>query len=171
VHEFRPDELAEAVGKHFAATALYEQRAWLGSSIVASAAQAGDDLVATDVLSLGGNEEDGPIYSIVAAADAAPPALEDLVAVGEAFEARWWEEQVENVRKDAMFAFERSNDALSRLHETSAQLVDANQELAQIPLLRHKLATLEEQHAELAREYHALLGSTSWKVTKPLRRG
>jgi ubiquinone/menaquinone biosynthesis C-methylase UbiE len=170
VHEFRPAELAEAVGEHFAHTALYEQRAWLGSSIDATAAKAGGDLASTDVLRVGTDEE-GPIYSIVVAADSAPPALADLVAVGAAFEARWWEEQVENVRKDAMAAFDRSNDALARLHETSAQLVDANQELAQIPLLRHKLAALEEQHAELSREYHALLESTSWKVTKPLRRG
>jgi ubiquinone/menaquinone biosynthesis C-methylase UbiE len=177
VREFRPSELTELVGTYFAATAVYEQRAWLGSSIVADAGKPTDELAATDVLRLGG-EEDGPIYSIVVAAEKAPPPVEDLIALGDAFEARWWDEQVENaregadaVRKDAMAAFDRSNDALSRLHETSAQLVDANQELAQIPLLRHKLATLEEQHAELSREYHALLESTSWKLTKPLRRG
>jgi len=182
VHEFRPAELAEAVGKHFDHTAVYEQRAWLGSSIATGAAKAPkarstDDLASTDVLRLS-TEDQGPIYGIVVAAAATPPALEDLVAVGDAFEARWWEEQVENaregaeaVRKDAMAAFERGNEALSQLHATSAQLVDANQELAQIPLLRHKLATLEEQHADLSREYHALLESTSWKVTKPLRRG
>jgi SAM-dependent methyltransferase len=171
IHEFRPAELAEVVGKHFASTATYEQRAWLGSAITGTAGEAGDDLVSTDLLRLRSAEDEGPIYSIVVAADADPPAVEDLLALGDAFEARWWEEQVENVRKDAMAAFDRSNDALARLHETSAQLVDANQELAQIPLLRHKLATLEEQHAELSREYHALLESTSWKVTKPLRRG
>lgn len=171
VHEFRPAELAEAVGRHFAATALYEQRAWLGSSIAASAALAADDLAATDVLRLRGDENEGPIYSIVVAADAAPPALEDLLAVGEAFEARWWEGQVENVRKDAIKAFEDGNKALQRLNEASVALVDANQELAQIPLLHHKLATLIEQHTELSEEYHALLESTSWKVTKPLRRG
>ncbi|HEX3360159.1 MAG TPA: methyltransferase domain-containing protein [Solirubrobacterales bacterium] len=170
VHEFRPAELAAAVGAHFAETAVYDQRAWLGSSITVDAGRAADELASTDVLRVEGEEDDGPIYSIVVAADKAPPALEDLVALGEPFEARWWEEQVENVRKDAMAAFDRSNDALSRLNETSAQLVDANQELAQIPLLRHKLATLEEQHAELSREYHSLLESTSWKLTKPLRR-
>jgi ubiquinone/menaquinone biosynthesis C-methylase UbiE len=178
VHEFRPAELAEAVGKHFATTAVYEQRAWLGSSIASDDAQEGADLASTDVLRIAGGEDEGPIYSIVVAADAAPPQLDDLVAVGDAFEARWWEEQVEsiragadNVRRDAAKAFERGSEALGQLHQTSAQLLDANQELAQIPLLRHKLATLEEQHAELSREYHALLDSTSWKLTKPLRRG
>jgi O-antigen biosynthesis protein len=178
VHEFRPAELVEAVAKHFTETAVYEQRAWLGSSIAADAGQPTRELISTDVLHLEGAEEEGPIYSIVVAGETTPPALEDLVAVGDAFEARWWEEQVDNVRnetlavrKDAMASFERSNDALTRLHDTAAQLVDANQELAQIPLLRHKLATLEEQHAELSREYHALLESTSWKLTKPLRRG
>jgi O-antigen biosynthesis protein len=181
VHEFRPAELDEAVRKHFAETAVYEQRAWLGSSIASAAGESKPikDVVPTDVLRLeGGGEEQGPIYSIVVASETTPPALEDLVAVGDAFEARWWEEQVDNVRnetlavrKDAMASFERLNEARARLHDTALQLVDANQELAQIPLLRHKLATLEVQHAELSREYHSLLESTSWKLTKPLRRG
>lgn len=169
VHEFRPEELAEAVRRHFAHAMVYEQRAWLGSSITAPAPT--PELTSTDVLRLQGNGGGGPTYGIVIAADTAPPALEDLLAVGDAFEAKWWSEQLENVRKDATKAFERSNDAFARLHETSAALADANQELAQIPLLRHKLAALEEQHAELSREYHALLESTSWKLTKPLRRG
>ncbi len=193
VHEFRPDELAEAVREHFAHAAVYEQRAWLGSSITASDSRPdadGDaaneeDLASIDVLRLGREDAEGPTYSIVIAADAAPAAMEDLLAVGDAFEARWWSEQVENahrdsenvhkesedVRRDAMKSFERGSEALTQLHATSAALTDANQELAQIPLLRHKLAALEEQHAELSREYHALLESTSWKVTKPLRRG
>jgi len=186
VHEFRPAELAEVVREHFAHATVYEQRAWLGSSITLRAEGAADeDLSPTDVLRLGGDEDGGPTYGIVVASDAASPVLQALVAVGDAFEVRWWSEQVdnahehaenvrhdsENVREDAMKAFERGNAALSQLHETSAALVDANQELAQIPLLRHKLATLEEQHRELSHEYHALLGSTSWKITKPLRRG
>jgi 2-polyprenyl-3-methyl-5-hydroxy-6-metoxy-1,4-benzoquinol methylase len=181
VHEFRPAELVEAVGEHFAKTAVYEQRAWLGSSIAAGGKAARgrstDELASTDVLRLSA-EEEGAIYSIVVAAAATPPAIDDLIAVGNAFEARWWDEQVENAResagnarKEAKEAFERGNVTNARLHDTSLQLVDANQELAQIPLLRHKLATLEEQHAELSREYHALLESTSWKLTKPLRRG
>lgn len=181
VHEFRPAELVEAVGEYFAETAVYEQRAWLGSSIAASRTGAPgrstDEVASTDVLHLG-VEEEGPTYGIVVAAATTPPALGDLVAVGDAFEARWWEEQVENARasaegarKEAKEAFERGNATNARLHDTSLQLVDANQELAQIPLLRHKLATLEEQHAELSHEYHALLESTSWKLTKPLRRG
>jgi O-antigen biosynthesis protein len=179
VHEFRPAELAEAVREHFAHTVVYEQRAWLGSSIAATDGKAGgSDLTQTDVLRVGAGDDEGPIYGIVVAADAAPPANGDLIAVGDAFETRWWSEQVDearketaNVRKDATKAFERGNDALSRLHQTSAALTDANQELAQIPLLRHKLAELEAQHDELSKEYHALLESTSWKVTKPLRRG
>jgi O-antigen biosynthesis protein len=181
VHEFRPAELVEAVGRHFARTKVYEQRAFLGSSIAAGGEAAPgrstDAVATTDVLRLSAGDE-GPVYGIVIAAAATPPALEDLVAVGDAFEARWWDEQLEGAREDAAgarkeakAAFERGNETNARLHDTSMALVDANQELAQIPLLRHKLATLEEQHADLSREYHALLESTSWKLTKPLRRG
>jgi ubiquinone/menaquinone biosynthesis C-methylase UbiE len=181
VHEFRPAELVEAVGKHFAKTAVYEQRAWLGSSIAAGGegarARSNEDLAATDVLRLSG-EDEGPIYGIVVAAAATPPALDDLVAVGDPFEARWWEQQVKDandgvtdLRRDASRAWERGNAATEQLESTSLQLLEADQELAQIPLLKHKLAELEAQHAELSEAYHGLLESTSWKVTKPLRRG
>jgi ubiquinone/menaquinone biosynthesis C-methylase UbiE len=178
VHEFRPAELAEAVGRYFEHTSVYEQRAWLGSSITPAEGKADDEVVATDVMRLNGGDEGGPVYGIVIAATAAPPEPDDVIAVGSPFEARWWSEQVdniregaENVRRDATRAFERGNDLLAQLEHTSTALADANQELAKIPLLEHKLAEIHAQHEELSKEYHALLESTSWKVTKPLRRG
>jgi 2-polyprenyl-3-methyl-5-hydroxy-6-metoxy-1,4-benzoquinol methylase len=65
---------------------------------------------------------------------------------------------------------ERERQADARLRGVSKSLVDANQELAQIPLLKHRLAELNDEHAELWRRFNVLEGSRSWRMTGPLRR-
>lgn len=57
-----------------------------------------------------------------------------------------------------------------RLQEASGRLLDSNQELAQVPLLKHRLAELHEEHAQLWERYNVLEGSRSWRITEPLRR-
>lgn len=169
VHEFRPAELAEAVGEHFANVTGYEQRAWLGSSIAAAgAAPAGSTKV--EVVHVAANAEEGSAYGIVVASDAELPAIAELLAAGDDFEARWWVEQIANVRAEVVKAVDLTNSANARLYGTSQALLEANQELAQLPILRHRLATLEKLHAELSEQYNAVLASTSWKITAPLRR-
>jgi 2-polyprenyl-3-methyl-5-hydroxy-6-metoxy-1,4-benzoquinol methylase len=65
---------------------------------------------------------------------------------------------------------ERERLADARLREVSKSLVDANQELAQIPLLKHRLAELHEEHADLWRRFNTVEGSRSWRMTEPLRK-
>jgi ubiquinone/menaquinone biosynthesis C-methylase UbiE len=169
VHEFRPEELTAAVDELFANVTTYRQDAWLGSAIEPLE---GEPSTATpELLSTGSGEEEEPDYSIVVASDEALPELDDILARGDTFDVRWWAKQLARARGEAAQAGEREAIAQGRLEETAAALLDANQELAQIPLLRHRLAAIEEQHAKLSAEYHALLGSTSWKITAPLRRG
>lgn len=170
VHEFRPEELAEAVGQHFAKVTSYEQRAWLGSSIAAAGA-AGTDSTSAELVHVAAGEDEGPTYGIVVASDSEPPPIAELLAAGDDFDVRWWAEQVANVRAEAAKAFDQTNEANSRLHATSHALMEANQQLAQLTVLRHRLATVEKLHADLSEQYHAVLASTSWKITKPLRRG
>jgi hypothetical protein len=57
-----------------------------------------------------------------------------------------------------------------QLRETSEALVDANQELAQMPLLKHRLAEMYEQNAALKGQLHNLIGSRSWQLTEFLRK-
>jgi SAM-dependent methyltransferase len=57
-----------------------------------------------------------------------------------------------------------------RLQETSGSLLDSNQELAQVPLLKHRLAELHEEHAHLWDRFNELEQSRSWRITEPLRR-
>ena len=57
-----------------------------------------------------------------------------------------------------------------RLRETSKALIDANQELAQAPLLKHRLAEMYDQKAGLEAKLQEVLHSRSWQTTEVLRR-
>jgi ubiquinone/menaquinone biosynthesis C-methylase UbiE len=165
VHEFRPEELLEAVGTMFKYTAGFRQIAWLGSSIFAQ----GDDQFAPEILRTA-KDAGEPTYSIVVASDRALPDIHGVLAVGDSFDLRWWSEQLDNSRAETMQAIEREKHAQRQLIDTSEALLQANRELPQVPLLKHRLAELEERHNELADRYHQLLSSRSWRITAPLRR-
>lgn len=171
VREFRPDEMAAALEEHFAHVVSYRQDAWMGSSIEATGngPNRGAEIEAQDVLRTGqGNKNPG--YSVVVASDGSPPEIPPLLACGDTFDVRWWAEQLANSRSETAQAVEVEMATRKRLEETAAALLDANQELSQIPVLRHRLESLEALHTELSDRYHELLGSTSWRVTAPLRR-
>lgn len=167
VHEFRPEELAQAVGVHFDNVVVYRQDAWAGSTI-----QPENESATLDA-SLRTSEPQasgGPAYSIVVAGDAVMPDLGGFLAFGDAFDVRWWSEQLTHSKGETAAAVEREAQTQRRLQETAAALLDANQELAQRPLLEHRLAELQQQHTELSQHYHNLVTSKSWKITAPLRR-
>lgn len=189
VHEYRPPELAGAAAEHFRNVSSYSQAAWLSSGIE-PAPEAGTDRSngsghrvrawSTDPL-----EPGHEIFTIVAASDGDLPRLASCVAFAGAFEVKWWSERVSEAKRDsegAVTALERdARQSLAqaaareaalgkRLEETSRALVDANQELAQVPLLKHRLAELHEEHAQLWARFNEIESSRSWRVTAPLRR-
>ncbi len=90
-------------------------------------------------------------------------------------------DELENVKGNASAAVRESQRLLAqteaqarlleeRLQETSRGLLESNQELAQVPLLKHRLAELHEEHAQLWGRFNELAGSRSWRLTAPLRR-
>jgi ubiquinone/menaquinone biosynthesis C-methylase UbiE len=165
VHEFRPEELLEAVGAMFENVAGFRQVAWLGSSITAT----DDGDVAPEVLRTA-SDPDEPPYSIVLASDQALPDARGVITVGHDFDVRWWSEQLDQSRAETLQAVEREKQAEQKLVETSEALLRANGDLPQVPALQYRLAALEERHNELADRYHAILESKSWRITAPLRR-
>jgi ubiquinone/menaquinone biosynthesis C-methylase UbiE len=172
VHEFRPAELRDAVGGLRKNLAGFRQDAWLGSAI----RPIDDEEADREVLRTGKTEEEPP-YSIVVASDEALPKLHGIVTVGGAFDVRWWSERVNEATEGERQAFqrevqagEREQTAKAQLIDTSEALLEANRELAQVPVLEHRLATLEELHRVIATRYNEMLESTSWKITAPLRR-
>jgi 2-polyprenyl-3-methyl-5-hydroxy-6-metoxy-1,4-benzoquinol methylase len=56
-----------------------------------------------------------------------------------------------------------------RLQKTAAALVSANQELAEVPVLKHRLAEMYGQTASLQAQLDSLMASRSWRVTGFLR--
>jgi len=185
VHEYRPAELAAAVGEHFSHLARFGQHVWLASTIEVAAdgdvGANGGPPWSGEVRRTVGLEPDGETYSILLAGDRELPDLGELVSLGEAFEVGWWSEHVSNTQREAHRAVNQSRravaqavgrevTAIERMRESSSALLAANQELARIPLLEHRLAELEHRYTELSRHFSELLGSKSWRLTAPLRR-
>jgi ubiquinone/menaquinone biosynthesis C-methylase UbiE len=243
VHEYKPEELMELVGRHFGEVENYQQAAWLASSIAPADAREDGSRNGSgsgvEVLPNSGAASSNGVFAVIAASDQPLPHLGSLLALAAPFEVRWWSEQVAAARASAEQASATAEEAIeaakedaretitaieertrrqlaeakaeleeseanrlaieqeakarieqleresqqllaqgqererladARLHEVSKNLVDANQELAQIPLLKHRLAELHEEHAELWGRFNILEGSRSWRMTEPLRR-
>lgn len=163
--EFRPHELFGAVSERFTNAVSYRQQSYLASIVEPTSddtAAAADEPASTKLLRTASRETGAETYGIVLAGNGELPSLGSIVALGETFEVKWWLEQVTNHAREATHAAEREGAATIRLQETSAALVKANQELAQIPLLQHQIAVLQEAHSEF-------LSSRSWRLTAPLR--
>lgn len=138
-------------------------------------------------------------FALVVGSDRQVQPAEPLLSLGDPFEVGWWEEQVASASRRAEQAMAEANGAASaelkarlerqeresaraleqalererqatlRLRETGAALLDANQELAETPLLKHRLAELHRENAELEALRDSLLGSRSWRWTAWLR--
>ena len=185
VHEYRPAGLAAAVGEHFTHVKGYRQHAWLASTI-----EPDDDDAASppngwreaeDARRTVPLEAGGETCWIVAASDRELPAVADVVVLGSPFEAGWWSGEEpgagSNAGQEAARSAAREAAATERLREAAAALLDANQELAQIPVMKHRMEVLREerdrireQHDHLSELFAEMQGSTSWRLTAPLRR-
>lgn len=77
--------------------------------------------------------------------------------------------EVAAAERRALEAEARAAALDEKLKRTGEALVDANQELAQMPLLKHRLAEMYDRNAGLEAQVNSLLGSRSWRVTSFLR--
>jgi O-antigen biosynthesis protein len=179
VHEFAPEELAEAAQDLFANVASYRQHPWLATHIepvdvAANGNGAGARSTPPELRSTTTLEDRGEMYAIVAASDAPLPTLGGLVALGSPLELRWWSNHVANVEREAHRAVARAmadeQAARQRLEQANGALLEAHQELARVPILEHRLREQIEatnrEHAKLV----ALEGSITWRLTARLRR-
>lgn len=172
VHEYGPDELVELAGHHFSNRAVHAQHTWLASAIASPAG-------AIDSVGNGGGQEacdtrgvsalapNGQTYSAVVARNGELPPMRDLVTLGDAFEVRWWEDQLAETKKYLARVVAENEAIADQLRQASNSLLEANQHLAQVPVLKHRL---EEAHAERQALMREVEGSLSWRITAPLRR-
>jgi SAM-dependent methyltransferase len=182
-HEFIPDELAVALARAFTNVELYRQSGWLGAAVFndeQSCAVSTGSRQNLGVVKVGsvtpGNEE----FTIAIASDGPLPAPDALIVIGEPFEVRWWETQVDNARNErdrerALRDRER-HDRDRHVKETGAALLAAERELATAQEEIARLRVLEQSTLEQADQLRAtaqiiedMAGSLSWRFTAPLR--
>lgn len=185
LNELRPEDLRRLVASRFETARVYLQHGWLASAIEpGDGAWLGEEGDRDEQQALVRRSRrpgpEGTTFTIVVGCTEDELEPSSLVSLGDPFEVKWWEDRVaeaasesaarqELARLEAVLA-EREAEAARRLREVGAALVDANQELAQLPLLKHRLAEMYEQNAALEGQLHGLLGSRSWQVTGFLRK-
>jgi 2-polyprenyl-3-methyl-5-hydroxy-6-metoxy-1,4-benzoquinol methylase len=175
VHEYSADELVRMVGERFSNLAVHRQHAWLAAVIESAegmvrSASASEEPIPCPTRAIDALREGEETYALIAASDAELPSLEDLVTLGDGFEVRWWEEQLTSTRRLLAQVEAREAELTGRLRETSAALLDANQSLAQIPLLAHQRDLLAHQREVACTAIKNVEDSISWRITAPLRR-
>ncbi len=190
-HELRPEELAGLVREHFGCVQTYLQHAWLASAIEpaengANGHSSGAEAPPVPVRRSTSRPE-GTTFTIVVGCDEEAPRPAALVSMTDPFEVRWWQERVDEAERrsvDAQAEVTRALEAerraaeaearaaslTERLEQVNKSLIDANQELAQMPLLKHRLAEMHELRASLDAQLDEVLGSRSWQATGFLRK-
>jgi SAM-dependent methyltransferase len=173
-HEYTADELAEAVGALFDTVGRWRQHAWVASTIDAM------DGETPTVRYRGSLDPGAEIFTLVVASDGQLPELSGFAVVGDAFEVRWWQEQLDCARErqhELQHAYERERadhaETRSRLHVAQRRLLEREQEMAKVPVLTEKVRELEEQLGQawhrVGQQRAGYEESLSWRITKPLR--
>jgi 2-polyprenyl-3-methyl-5-hydroxy-6-metoxy-1,4-benzoquinol methylase len=194
VHEYEPEELAEALGAHFSEVTLYRQTAWLASAILSD----------TETEAWGSGEAFTPrtvkteprspgeeTFTVAVAGQGEVPVAPSVVAMGEPFEVRWWETQLNNViiesrELDRERERERREQGQAMLH-IETELAETYEKIAQLQITQAEVKEWaaeqvgERDKAEYERrDFETRLrraeatigditGSLSWRITAPVR--
>lgn len=181
VHEYKPAELVAAVEALFPAARRYGQRAWLATTLTAPGQHPA-------ALQHAEPPEGGEEIFTVVLAGSELPDLDGFCLLGDSFEVRWWQEQVDAANAalahDRSYELERVRaehaEIAERLRVASRRLLATEQELASVPTLTARVEELEDQVEEQRRRERAHATtldaakaeyetSLSWRVTAPLR--
>jgi SAM-dependent methyltransferase len=179
VHEYVPEELDAALQEHFAHVALAGQRAWLGSLIASEDELNGlmlpDQKAVSAMLPVPGADREGT-YVLAAAGHHAAQLPSARLVVGDAFEVKWWIEQVAGAEARTGEAIRQREIVAAHAHQTDQRLRTLEARLVELEQDRARLLTerprLEQSVQELARARVVitdLQDSVSWKLTAPLR--
>jgi len=173
-HEYTADELLTAVGALFDNVGRWRQHAWVASTIDAMDGYA-PKTRRRQQLSPGDE-----IFTLVIASDGELPDISGLAVIGDAFEVRWWQEQLDGARDqrhELLHECERERaehaETRRRLQAAERGLLETEQEIANLPMVTERLRELEEQLGEawhrVGQQRAAYEESLSWRVTRPLR--
>lgn len=181
--EFTPDELGAELGRRFDQVTLIRQHDWTASAILDDAgfaADGGATLSGVEVRKLVGHEPGRETYTLALATNGAPSEMRPTLALTNSIELRDWLEnygaQERILREQAKTLREYEELGRERL-ELRERLEEAELRLARVPELELALAARDRDRDELRKRLEGLdtahrdvLGSPSWRMTRPLRR-
>jgi SAM-dependent methyltransferase len=160
VHEYLPEELRDSLARRFASVSLMRQHAWFASALVDDqilAADSGSE-VSSGVAKAAGIAPGSEMFTIALASDAAIPELASMVVLGPEVDQRALREGIEAAEQQTQTIADQAA-RLNQLEAVRDQLVEAEQQLAELPALHGAKVELE-----------AMRSSASWRLTSPLRR-
>ena len=187
LHEYKPDEFAQALGERFSHIELHHQTAWLASAIFSSdefTAGPSDGSISTRTVKMEPRDPGEETFTVALAARRSIPRVESLLTLGEPFEVRWWQEQIDDGRKSAEALALRTRQQAARAEERSLnsarRLLDVEEFLAQsnagvfalkqeLEMRSEDIDALREQVARGERVMTGMKDSLSWRITAPLR--
>jgi 2-polyprenyl-3-methyl-5-hydroxy-6-metoxy-1,4-benzoquinol methylase len=194
IHEYEPEDFARTLAERFSHIALFRQSAWLTSGILSDREFTKSGIpsgFAIHAVKLDDKRPGEEIFTVALASSRELPSPDSIVVLGEPFEVRWWQEQIESVRESTT----------AEVNETKRQLHKANQDVsearsqsigsarrlldmeeivsgqnARIYALEEELDArsdrIEALSARVDRADRILAGITSsisWRITRPLR--
>ncbi len=184
LRELTPNELEQELAQRFSSVALRRQHTWVASGIFddVSFRTAGNEEVEGARLHKACEDEPGrETYTLALAGDGELPGDGGLVSLTADVDLREWSERLEaasqaieaatqdrDLRHSAELEAMRSELGVlrARLATDEAELARREAELGRLGDIEKKLAVAEQ----VVLDYEEVLASTSWRVTRPLRR-
>jgi SAM-dependent methyltransferase len=154
LHEYTPEELSDALGKHFPHVELWRQHDWVASAVLDEEQAADASLRERPEVAVGKAHGVAPgteHYTVALASSEPLPAVPGRVVLGGVEEFRAW----------------------VRLHQLDRELAQAKADVATLEgveaRLRSDNAVLLDQLDQVRTTLHRTQASLSWRVTRPLR--
>ena len=197
IHEYTAQELEESLTRRFGYVHAIRQHAWLASALLDdSRFGAGPDAAPalTSLRKVIRAEPGQETFALAAASTEPFDTPDSLVALGDAFEVGWWQDQIAELHGQLADSERRrlaAEDERTRLDEQVArlgrELLELEGRIARFGPVEQRLreetarADTLEQHLEKAwNDYNAfeqrmqdllnaMQSSFSWRVTRPLR--
>ena len=184
--EFKPDEFEAALAELWSEVRLLRQHNWIGSAVLddeATRSGTGEPVNGLQVRKLAAEEPGTEPYTVALAANSPLPDPPPVAALTGIADVRRWLEHYDaqqNVLEDQRRYLQSLQAVRQERNELRLRLVDAEARAASVmeseAELRQAHGDLQEEHDNL-REAHRgtttilndVLGSPSWRVTKPLR--
>ncbi|MDX6654330.1 MAG: hypothetical protein QOH18_1040 [Solirubrobacterales bacterium] len=183
LHEFKPAELQEELGRRLANVALARQHSYVTAAIFDDEKFEGaaeEPLTGVDLMKLVADGRDRELYTVAMASDGQLPELGNLAMLTGSLALMEWvghTERLEHeVREQRRYIAEQSavvanyHEMSARLREAEHRYDDARRTIARLNFTVER--TERERHHQLHRhelEVQQISNSFSWKITKPIR--